>query len=141
MNAETNRQYYLASRPAGRPTPEDVPCRDVPLEEPAPGEVVLRNLYISLDPAIRGWMGDDPNYIEPIAIGDAVRSTVIGRVVKSASDDFAEGDVAMTMGGWGNLHHGARRRAQQTGRERRYSPQLLSRGIGSHGPHGLFRPA
>ncbi len=100
MNAETNRQYYLASRPAGRPTPEDVPCRDVPLEEPAPGEVVLRNLYISLDPAIRGWMGDDPNYIEPIAIGDAVRSTVIGRVVKSASDDFAEGDVAMTMGGW-----------------------------------------
>ena len=45
-------------------------------------------------------MGDDPNYIEPIAIGDPVRATVIGRVVKSASDDFAEGDVAMVMGGW-----------------------------------------
>ncbi len=100
MSDLMNRQYYLASRPLEMPTPEDVPYRDVPLQEPAEGEVVIRNLYVSLDPAIRGWMGDAPNYIEPIAIGDAVRSTVIGRVVKSASSDFAVGDVAMTMGGW-----------------------------------------
>ena len=70
------------------------------MPEPAEGEVVLRNLYISLDPAIRGWMGDDPNYIEPIALGDAVRSSVIGRVVKSNSPDFAVGDVAMAVGAW-----------------------------------------
>jgi len=100
MTEMNNRQYYLASRPRGAPTPADVPLRDVPLAEPGPGEVVLRNLYISLDPAIRGWMGDDPNYIEPIAIGDPVRSSVIGRVVASESADFAVGDVAMTMGGW-----------------------------------------
>ena len=100
MTTLQNRQYYLAARPNGAPTPEDVPYRDVPVAEPAEGEVVLRNLYISLDPAIRGWMGDDPNYIEPIALGDAVRASVIGRVVKSASADFAEGDVAMVMGGW-----------------------------------------
>ncbi|MEZ5568006.1 MAG: NADP-dependent oxidoreductase [Halioglobus sp.] len=78
----------------------DVPYRDVPLAEPLAGEVQLRNLYISLDPAIRGWMGDDPNYIEPIALGDAVRGSVIGRVVKSNSPDYRVGDVAMTMGGW-----------------------------------------
>lgn len=95
-----NRQYYLASRPVGAPDAGNVPARDVPVPDPAEGEVVLRNLYISLDPAIRGWMGDDPNYIEPIAIGDAVRSSVIGRVVKSASPDFAEGDVAMAVGAW-----------------------------------------
>jgi len=100
MKTLTNRQYYLASRPEGEPTATNVPYRDVPLEEPAEGDVVIRNLYISLDPAIRGWMGDDPNYMEPITLGDSVRSSVIGRVVKSASPDFAEGDVAMTMGGW-----------------------------------------
>jgi NADPH-dependent curcumin reductase CurA len=100
MTTLINRQYYLASRPVGEPDASNVPARDVTVPEPAEGEVVLRNLYISLDPAIRGWMGDDPNYIEPIALGDAVRSSVIGRVVKSNHPDFAPGDVAMTMGAW-----------------------------------------
>ena len=100
MTTLINRQYYLASRPDGKPDASHVPARDVPVPDPQAGEVVLRNLYISLDPAIRGWMGDDPNYIEPIALGDAVRSSVIGRVVHSNSPDFAPGDVAMTMGGW-----------------------------------------
>lgn len=95
-----NRQYFLASRPLGEPDASNVPARDVPVPDPAPGEVVLRNLYISLDPAIRGWMGDDPNYIEPIALGDAVRSSVIGRVVQSNSPDFTVGEVAMAVGGW-----------------------------------------
>jgi NADPH-dependent curcumin reductase CurA len=81
-------------------TEEDVPFRDVLLADPGPDEVVIRNLYISLDPAICGWMGDAPNYMEPVTLGDAVRSTVIGRVVKSASPDFTVGDVALTMGGW-----------------------------------------
>jgi NADPH-dependent curcumin reductase CurA len=100
MTTLSNRQYFLAARPAGLPDSRHVPVRDVPVPEPAAGEVVLRNLYISLDPAIRGWMGDAPNYIEPITLGDAVRSTVIGRVVRSNSPDYAPGDVAMTMGGW-----------------------------------------
>ena len=95
-----NRQYYLASRPARKPDSSNVPHRDVPVRDPAEGEVVLRNLYISLDPAIRGWMGDDPNYIEPIALGDAVRSSVIGRVIKSNSPNVQVGDVGMTVGAW-----------------------------------------
>lgn len=100
MTTLMNRQYFLASRPPGEPNATHVPARDVAVPDPAPGEVVLRNLYISLDPAIRGWMGDDPNYIEPIALGDAVRSSVLGRVVKSNNPDYEPGDVAMTMGGW-----------------------------------------
>ncbi|CAH0993090.1 Putative NADP-dependent oxidoreductase YfmJ [Sinobacterium norvegicum] len=100
MSELINRQYYLAARPKAFPTPEEVPFRDVVVAEPGPEEVVIRNLYISLDPAIRGWMSDTPNYIEPIAINDPVRSSVIGRVVKSASDSFAEGDIVMTVGGW-----------------------------------------
>lgn len=101
-----NRQYYLASRPVGVPTPENVPFRDVPVGEPADGHVIVKNMYISLDPAIRGWMGDDPNYIEPIAINDPVRSSIIGRVVKSRSDLLAEGDVVMSVGGWENYTTG-----------------------------------
>jgi NADPH-dependent curcumin reductase CurA len=100
MKTLTNRQYYLASRPAGAPDSSNVPARDVPVADPAQGEVVLRNLFLSLDPAIRGWMGDDPNYIEPIALGDAVRSSVIGRVVQSNHPDVAVGDVGMGLGAW-----------------------------------------
>jgi NADPH-dependent curcumin reductase CurA len=100
MTELTNRQYYLASRPKAAPTSADVPVRDVALVAPSAGEVIIKNMFISLDPAIRGWMSDAPNYIEPIPIGDAVRSSVIGRVHKSASDDYVEGDVVMTFGGW-----------------------------------------
>ena len=84
MSELTNRQYVLASRPDGEPTTENVQCQDVPLGPLAQGQVRLRNLYISLDPAIRGWMDDTPNYIEPITLGDPVRCSVIGRVVESA---------------------------------------------------------
>jgi hypothetical protein len=98
MTDTTNRQYFLASRPVGEPTTDNVACRDVPLDPPGEGEVTIRNMYISLDPAIRGWMSDAPSYIEPITLGDAVRSTVLGRVVASNSPDFAVGDVAMGMG-------------------------------------------
>ena len=75
MTTLTNRQYYLDSRPEGLPTAANVPFRDVPVADPADGEVVLQNLYISLDPAIRGWMSDEPNYIEPIPVGTKVWAT------------------------------------------------------------------
>ncbi|GMG88398.1 NADP-dependent oxidoreductase [Biformimicrobium ophioploci] len=100
MNELINRQYYLASRPVAAPTPEEVPFRDVPLQDPAAGEAVIRNMFISLDPAIRGWMSEVNNYIEPIALGDPIRSSVIGRVVKSNSELVAEGDVVISVGGW-----------------------------------------
>ena len=104
MTTLMNRQYYLDSRPEGLPTAANVPFRDVPVADPADGEVVLQNLYISLDPAIRGWMGDDPNYIEPIPLGDPVRSTVIGRVVAGSGLRVARKDGRLVKwkgrGGW-----------------------------------------
>ncbi len=100
MSELINRQYYLASRPAAATTVLDVPFRDVPLCAPAEGEAVIRNMCRALDPAILGWMSEVNNYIEPIAIGDPVRSSIIGRVVKSNSDLLAEGDVVMSIGGW-----------------------------------------
>ena len=95
-----NRQYILASRPKALPTPEEVVFQEVPVPEAGPGEIVVRNLYISLDPAIRGWMSDEPNYIEPIPVGTPVWCTAIGKVVQSNSPDFAVGDIALAMNAW-----------------------------------------
>lgn len=96
----TKKQWVLLRRPAGRPGPEDVAIREAPIAEPGDGEVLLENLYFSLDPAIRGWMADTPSYLPPIPIGDPVRSTILGRVIESRSDAFRPGDYAYGMGGW-----------------------------------------
>lgn len=100
MNPDVNRQYILASRPRGLPTPEEVPMQESPVPVAGEGEIVIRNLYISLDPAIRGWMSDEPSYIEPIPIGTKVWATGIGRVVDSQSPDFEVGDIALGMNAW-----------------------------------------
>jgi len=134
MNELINRQYYLASRPVAQPTPAEVPFRDVPVAEPAEGEAVIRNMYISLDPAIRGWMGEANNYIEPIAIGDAIRSSVIGRVVKSNSDLLAVGDVVMSLGGWENYTTGP---AAGMNKLDEHSAVPLSNFLSVLGPTGL----
>jgi len=100
MNQAVNRQFILKSRPAALPTPEEVPMVESPVPVAGPGEIVIRNHYISLDPAIRGWMSDEPNYIEPIPEGSPVWATGIGRVVDSQSPDFEVGDIALGMNAW-----------------------------------------
>jgi NADPH-dependent curcumin reductase CurA len=100
MDPNVNRQYILKSRPVGLPTAEDVPMIESPVPEAGAGEIVIRNLYMSLDPAIRGWMSDEPNYIEPIPVGTRVWAGTIGRVVQSNSPDFAVGDIATGFNAW-----------------------------------------
>lgn len=100
MNDAVNREYILTRRPAGLPTSEDVVLKTGPVPKPGEGEIVIRNLYMSLDPAIRGWMGDEPNYLPPIPLGSPVWATTIGRVVASNSADFSEGDIALGLNGW-----------------------------------------
>lgn len=97
-----NRQFYLARRPVGAPTDDDIRYRETAVPEPGPGQVLMRNAYISLDPAIRDWMSDNVSYAPPIPIGDCVRSTTLGVVVKSRHPDFHEGDKVVGLGcnGW-----------------------------------------
>lgn len=97
-----NRQLYLHRRPEGIPGPDDIRLRQVPLRRPGPGEVLLQNLYLSMDPAIRGWMSDKPSYMPPIALGEPVRSSTLGRVVESNHPDFQVGDhaVGLACNGW-----------------------------------------
>lgn len=93
----TNREWYLHQRPSGAPTENDIRLREAPLPEPGEGEVLLRNHYLSLDPAQRDWMSDNVSYLPPIALGEPIRSTTLGEVVTSRHPDFQPGDYALGL--------------------------------------------
>ena len=94
-----NRQYRLAARPTGLPARTDWTFTEEPVRDPAEGEVLVRVLYLSLDPAMRGWMNDGKSYIAPVAIGDVMRAGGVGRVMASKHARFAVGDfVTGTLG-------------------------------------------
>jgi len=95
-----NRQFYLHQRPTGIPTKDDVRLRERPVTSPGEGEVLIRNRYFSLDPAIRGWMDDTPSYLPPIELGAVVRSTAVGEVIESRHPGFQAGDAAVGLLGW-----------------------------------------
>ena len=90
--ANTNHVFRLASRPVGLPTAENWDYTEEPVGEPDEGELVVEILFISLDPAMRGWMTDTPSYIPPVGIGDVMRALAAGRVVESRHPDFEVGD-------------------------------------------------
>jgi NADPH-dependent curcumin reductase CurA len=87
-----NHQFKLAARPVGLPKPGDWSYTEEPVPEPGEGEVLVKILYISLDPAMRGWMNDGRSYIAPVGIGDVMRALAAGRVVASNHPDLAVGD-------------------------------------------------
>jgi NADPH-dependent curcumin reductase CurA len=95
----TNQQFRLAARPVGLPKPTDWELTSEPLTPPADGEIVVQTLYLSLDPAMRGWMNEGKSYIRPVAIGEVMRAGGVGVVRASKSPRFAAGDIV--MGGLG----------------------------------------
>src|ERR671928_1575035 len=88
----TNHQIRLAARPHGLPKPSDWDHNEEPVRDPGDGEIVVKALYLSLDPAMRGWMNEGRSYIEPVGLGDVMRAGAVGEVVASRSSEFAEGD-------------------------------------------------
>lgn len=87
-----NKQWLLASRPSGAPTQENWQYQET---DPAPvgdGQIKVKVEYISLDPAMRGWMNDSKSYIEPVQIGEVMRAGAVGEVLESNSDEFKPGD-------------------------------------------------
>ncbi|WP_341989402.1 NADP-dependent oxidoreductase [Azorhizobium sp. AG788] len=97
---ESNRRILLASRPTGKPTAENFKLVSAPLPAPGEGEVLLRILFLSLDPYMRGRMNPGKSYAKPIEIGDVMEGGTVGRVVRSRHPDFAEGDVVLSHSGW-----------------------------------------
>jgi NADPH-dependent curcumin reductase len=87
-----NRQLRLASRPSGPATADDFDLTEEELPSPGDGEALVQVLYISLDPAMRGWMNDVPSYVPPVGLGDVMRALGAGVVVESKSPAVAAGD-------------------------------------------------
>lgn len=100
MSNITNRRIVLASRPAGAPTPSDFRFEENPLVEPAAGQLLLRTLYLSLDPYMRGRMSDAPSYAAPVALGEVMVGGTVSRVEASQHPDFKAGDLVLGQTGW-----------------------------------------
>jgi NADPH-dependent curcumin reductase CurA len=92
MNTLINHQFRLAARPVGLPKPSDWNATEEKIGEPADGQLLVKIQYISLDPAMRGWMNDAKSYIPPVGIGEVMRAGGVGRVVASKHPKFAVGD-------------------------------------------------
>jgi len=88
-----NRQVRLASRPVGMATDQNWRLGEEAVTEPAEGQVLVKTLMLSLDPAMRGWLNDGKSYIPPVGIGEVMRAGGIGRVLASRNPAFAPGDV------------------------------------------------
>ncbi len=89
----TNAQWRLAARPVGLPKPSDWEYVEEPAPEPADGQLLVELEYLSLDPAMRGWMNDVRSYVPPVGIGEVMRAGGIGRVVESHNSDYDVGDL------------------------------------------------
>jgi NADPH-dependent curcumin reductase CurA len=100
MVRRQNRQVRLKSRPAGIPQAEHFEIVEVPVSDPSNGQVLVRNLYLSVDPAMRGWVSGVANYSDPVALGAVMRSLAVGRVEESRHPDFHPGDHVTGMFGW-----------------------------------------
>jgi NADPH-dependent curcumin reductase CurA len=100
-----NRQIRLASRPVGLPTRQNWQVTDEDVAQPGDGGVLVKVLYLSLDPAMRGWMNDAKSYIPPVEIGAVMRAGGVGRVVASKHPGFQVGDAV--SGGFGVQEYAA----------------------------------
>ena len=101
MSSErVNRRIILNSRPVGAPTDADFRLEHGAVPEPANGQVLLRTLYLSLDPYMRGRMSDAPSYIAPIGVGELMEGGTVSRIEWSKHPDYQTGDLVLGFGGW-----------------------------------------
>ncbi|HKU98573.1 MAG TPA: NADP-dependent oxidoreductase [Vineibacter sp.] len=95
-----NRRVVLASRPLGIPQAAHFALDTAAVPELGDGQILVRNRYLSVDPAMRGWVNAAANYAPPVPVGDVMRSFAAGDVVASTSDHFRAGDLVSGMFGW-----------------------------------------
>jgi hypothetical protein len=99
MTERINRQWLVARRPRGLVSAEDFRWAEAPVPEPAEGEILVRNLYLSCDPTQRGWMAAD-TYLPKVEVGEVMRSFAAGKVVASRDPAFAPGELVYGLFGW-----------------------------------------
>lgn len=100
ISSRINRRYVLAQRPQGMPSDQDFRLEKVAQPEPEQGQVLLRTLYLSLDPYVRGRLDDAPSYSPPLAIGDVICGGTVCRVEQSQHPDYQVGDLVLAYTGW-----------------------------------------
>ena len=100
QSSDINRQIVLAERPTGLPDANTLRLQQVGIPQPGPGEMLVRTIYLSLDPYMRGRMNDAKSYAEPVAIDEVMTGQVVGEVVASQIDGFAVGDHVLSGSGW-----------------------------------------
>ncbi|MBZ5738955.1 NADP-dependent oxidoreductase [Nocardioides mangrovi] len=96
----TAHEIHLASRPHGWPTQDNFRTVEVDLPDPGPGEVLVRNTFLSVDPYMRGRMNDVKSYVPPFALDAPMDGGAVGEVVSSGSDDLKPGDTVLHQAGW-----------------------------------------
>jgi hypothetical protein len=100
MKKTINRQIILVKRPAGMPDESCFKLVEIPIPEPAKGQVLIRAKYISVDPYMRGRMKDRKSYLPPFQLNEAISGGVVGEVVETRSENFSTGDVAFGFLPW-----------------------------------------
>ncbi|CAG4908157.1 unnamed protein product [Acidocella sp. C78] len=93
MSQPESRQFRLIRRPVGLPKRDDFEYRVEPARKPDEGEIMVGVEYISLDPAMRGWMNEGKSYIKPVGLGEVMRAGAVGTIIESRAAGFAAGDV------------------------------------------------
>lgn len=96
-----SQAIYLASRPEGEPTPDNFRIDSYELPEVLRGQVLLENQCFTVDPYMRGRMNEGESYVPPFEVGKPLDGGVVGRVLKSESDKFEEGDLVVSDSGGG----------------------------------------
>ena len=94
------RAWYFKANPDALPTLDHVELKEMPEQELAPGQIRVRNHYLSVDPYMRGRMTNAKSYVEGFMIGEAMTGGAVGEVIESKADGFAVGDKVLHMNGW-----------------------------------------
>lgn len=100
QNSANNRRILLASRPKGAPVATDFKLETLPRPTLKEGQVLLRSVYLSLDPYMRGRMSDAKSYAEPLQLGEVIMGGTVSRVAESLHPDYAPGDWVSSFNGW-----------------------------------------
>src|ERR1700745_308334 len=94
------KRIVLASRPVGEPKPSDFRVEEYPVPAPGEAQVLLRTIWLSLDPYMRGRMSDAASYAAPVQIGEVMEGGTVSEVIASNNTAFAKGDIVLSRAGW-----------------------------------------
>ena len=100
MSKGRNRRIVLAARPTGEPQESDFRLDESDIAQPGPGQMLVRTIYLSLDPYMRGRMSAARSYAPPVEVGDVMVGGAVSEVIESQHADFRPGDLVEGRTGW-----------------------------------------